>query len=328
MSSTLWPNRSKAAPARCLPRPATTSWPRLLNLKYAMPAALSRVDSSRISGCPEENADPRPCTQMSAVRRRRRLGSAMTPSSQTPSRVRRRTSETETPAGLVMPGRRPDSRRRSTGSPFGSRLQRLARGAARATPKVGQSAGNSNPRWREPAGSRGAVLEVRALDGDLAALDREEAAAVDLDLFAIGRRAREDPLRHAAVARHEVVRVTEFGIREDLEHPGERRTHTLASPVARAADFRARGALEDAVVGHEGHQDVDVVTVPAVAKEPPATASDARDDPPRKGAESTPIHPSHSADRHDILRRQHRAATQELQTSRVPARLIEPHQDG
>ena len=40
------------------------------------------------------------------------------------------------------------------------------------------------------------------------------------------------------------------------------------------------------------------------------------------GAESTPIHPSHSADRHDILRRQHRAATQELQTSRVPARLI------
>src|SRR6059058_5086783 len=72
MSSTLWPNRSKAAPARCLPRPATTSWPRLLNLKYAMPAALSRLDSSRISGCPEENADPRPCTQMRAVRRRRR----------------------------------------------------------------------------------------------------------------------------------------------------------------------------------------------------------------------------------------------------------------
>src|SRR5437867_2387332 len=173
MSSTLWPNRSKAAPARCLPRPATTSWPRLLNLKYAMPAALSRVDSSRISGCPEENADPRPCIQMSAVRRRRRLGSAMTPSSQTPSRVRRRMSETETPAGLVMPGRRPDSRRRSTGSPFGSRLQRLARG----------------------------------------------------------------------------------------------------------------GGAGD---GHEGHQDVDVVTVPAVAKEPPATASDARDDPPRKGAVSIP----------------------------------------
>src|SRR2546426_8021525 len=104
MSSTLWPNRSKAAPARCLPRPATTSWPRLLNLKYAMPAALSRVDSSRISGCPEENADPRPCTQMSAVRRRRRLGSAMTPSSQTPSRVRRseeHTSELQSPCNLV-----------------------------------------------------------------------------------------------------------------------------------------------------------------------------------------------------------------------------------
>src|SRR5881397_633976 len=43
----------------------------VLNLKYPRPAALSRLDSSWISACPEENTDPRPCTQMSAVPRRR-----------------------------------------------------------------------------------------------------------------------------------------------------------------------------------------------------------------------------------------------------------------
>src|SRR5438445_429465 len=141
MSSTLWPNRSKAAPARCLPRPATTSWPRLLILKYALLTAILSLWNVKMS-------------------------QPLTP--------------TFSPSAVVP---------------------------------------------------------------------------------------EKDPLRHAAVARHEVMRVTEFGVRKDLEHPGERLTHTLASPVARAADFRARGALEDAVVGHEGHQDVDVVTVPAVAKE-------------------------------------------------------------
>ena len=39
-----------------------------------MPARVRRTESSRISGCPEENTDPRPCTQTSAVSERR-LGS-------------------------------------------------------------------------------------------------------------------------------------------------------------------------------------------------------------------------------------------------------------
>src|SRR6266852_77794 len=97
MSSTLSPKRSKAAPARRRPPRATVSWPRLLSLRYAMPTALRRVDSRRMSGCPEEKTEPRPCTQMRATLRRR-LGSAITPSSQTPSRVRTRTSETGVPA--------------------------------------------------------------------------------------------------------------------------------------------------------------------------------------------------------------------------------------
>src|SRR6266705_1818732 len=96
--------------------------------------------------------------------------------------------------------------------------------------------------------SRGAVLEVRVLDGDLAVPEHEDVAAVDLDLLAVDRRAGEDPLRHAAVARHEVARVGEIGIGEDLEHLGERLAYALAALVARAADLPTGRRLEDAVV--------------------------------------------------------------------------------
>src|SRR5262245_27376827 len=112
-SAALWVKRSKAAPARYRPPRATTSWPRVLNLQYPTPAAGSRLDSSRISGCPDENTDPSPWTQISAVPRCRR-GSARMPSSQTPSRVWMRTRETGTPGGLVIVGRSPLSRRRSS----------------------------------------------------------------------------------------------------------------------------------------------------------------------------------------------------------------------
>src|SRR6185503_11302047 len=84
-----------------------------------MPADVSRVESAWMSGWPEENTEPRPCTQTRAVRRRPR-GSATTPSSQTPSRVRSRTSVVGIPAGAGMAGRWPDSRRpsRGTGVPY------------------------------------------------------------------------------------------------------------------------------------------------------------------------------------------------------------------
>jgi hypothetical protein len=67
---------------------------------------VERVESSRVSGCPAENTDPRPCTHTSAVRRRPR-GSATTPSSQTSSRVAMRTSETATPTDLGITGHWP-----------------------------------------------------------------------------------------------------------------------------------------------------------------------------------------------------------------------------
>src|SRR2546429_9968230 len=109
------------------------------------------------------------------------------------------------------------------------------------------------PSSRRAAGSRGAVFEVRALDRDLAVLEREDVAAVDLDLLAIGGRAGEGPLRHAAVARDEMARSNERCVRENLEHPYEHIAHTLAPRVPRASAFSARVAPEHLVVCHEGH---------------------------------------------------------------------------
>jgi hypothetical protein len=43
--------------------------------------------------------------------------------------------------------------------------------------------------------------------------------------------------------------------------------HGLASFVTCSAHLGAGGALEDAIVSHEGHQGIEVVTVPAVVTE-------------------------------------------------------------
>src|SRR4029077_19029543 len=92
--------------------------------------------------------------------------------------------------------------------------------------------------------SRGASLEVRALEGDLAASEREQIAAVDLDLPAVGAGAPEDPLRDAAVAGHHVAHVVEADVGKRAEDPRERRAHALAAHVPGAAGVRARRALE------------------------------------------------------------------------------------
>src|SRR5205823_5922762 len=105
-----------------------------------------------------------------------------------------------------------------------------------------------------------------------------------------------DARHFAAVARDEMACVSERCVRKDLEHSGERLAHTLAPRVPRAADFWAGGALEDAVVGHEGHQDVDIVTVPAAAKERFQVLDRhhgllAREDLPEEALSQFPIHP-------------------------------------
>src|SRR5215467_4607647 len=60
--------------------------------------------------------------------------------------------------------------------------------------------------------SRTASLEIRALDGDPAVAEREQIAAVDLDLSAVGAGASEDPLRDAAGAGDHVAHVDEANV--------------------------------------------------------------------------------------------------------------------
>src|SRR5262249_32615723 len=48
------------------------------------------------------------------------------------------------------------------------------------------------------------------------------------------------------------------------EYAAKRRAHALASGVPCAARLGPGAGLEDAVVGHEAHQRVDVVSVPAI----------------------------------------------------------------
>src|SRR5262249_26012167 len=117
-----------------------------------------------------------------------------------------------------------------------------------------------------PACSCEAILEVRVLLHDLVATEREDVAGVDLDLLALGSSAGEPPLPQPTIAGDEMARLAEIRVREHLEDLCEGLAHALAALVARAADFLARGRLEHAVVGHEGHDEVDVVAIPAVAE--------------------------------------------------------------
>src|SRR6185436_1582983 len=168
-----------------------------------MEAALSLVESSRVKVGPDEKTEPSPCTRTSAVRGRR-FGSVTTPSSQTPSRVFRRTSNTGTPTGRGMAGHSPDSRRRSSGdldSPLApapsSGDGRLSRRFQRSTALQGRAAPGPRDEPRRSADARalaptpatrgGALRErlERAADPrphrvdrvDLPALDRHRADA-------------------------------------------------------------------------------------------------------------------------------------------------------
>jgi len=126
--------------------------------------------------------------------------------------------------------------------------------------------GRSGRRLPRPARLGDAGLEERILDRDLVPLERKDVTPVDLELFAVGGRPREEPFRHAAVAGDEVPRGSEVGVRESLEDPGEGLADLLTSREALAAGLRPRRRLEDAVVRHESHEVVDVVPVPAIAK--------------------------------------------------------------
>src|SRR5215470_3432608 len=112
-----------------------------------------------------------------------------------------------------------------------------------------------------------AGLEVRGLEGDLVAREGEEVAAVDLELGAVGSSASEHPFRDTALTRHEVSGLVEARVREGREHSRESFAHPLAAGVPRPARLGSCRALEDAIVGHERHELIDIVPVPAFLEE-------------------------------------------------------------
>src|SRR5262249_23107070 len=93
-----------------------------------------------------------------------------------------------------------------------------------------------------------------------------EVTAVDLDSLPVGPRPREDPLRYTSIPGDEMTHLAEVGIREAGQHLRERLAHPLPSLVARAAGLSPGSGFEDTVVGHEGHQEIAVMAVPAAVK--------------------------------------------------------------
>src|SRR4051795_6173457 len=63
------------------------------------------------------------------------------------------------------------------------------------------------------------LLPVGVLHGDLAVLEREHVAALDLDANAVVPGAGKHPFGHAPVPRDEVSRPAPCGVRELLEYP-------------------------------------------------------------------------------------------------------------
>src|SRR5262249_15588247 len=115
-------------------------------------------------------------------------------------------------------------------------------------------------------GLAGPALEVRVLHRDLVAPESEDVAARDLHLLAVGGGAGEEPLREPTVARHEVSRVAEVHVGEARDPASNALAHTILPDEALAPGARPRRELEYAVVGHERHEVVHVVPIPAVAE--------------------------------------------------------------
>ena len=102
-----------------------------------------------------------------------------------------------------------------------------------------------------------------------------------------------------------MARAGERGVGIAREDARERRAHVLAAGVVGAAGLGAARALEDAIVGHERHQRVDVVAIPTVeepleilARHDVVTSS--REDRGESRASQFPIQLVPGCERHDV----------------------------
>src|SRR4029078_12701754 len=133
------------------------------------------------------------------------------------------------------------------------------------------------------------------LPNDLVVTDGKKVAAEYIDATAIEQGAGQPPLRHAIVIRdHEMTAIAPVRVRHRVEHFRERGRDRNTPVEPTATELGSTGGVENAIVGEQAHQPVDVVTVPcigvsneqtfefvAIHIEPPRVEIEAWYDPPR-----------------------------------------------
>ena len=97
-------------------------------------------------------------------------------------------------------------------------------------------------------------------------VEREEIAAGHLYALAVFLRTGERRFRHTTIARDEMPGARPVRVMESLEHCGVRGANGLLTLAPLSVDLRPGRCCEHTVVGHHGHQRVEIVSVPRVGE--------------------------------------------------------------
>ena len=89
---------------------------------------------------------------------------------------------------------------------------------------------------------------------------------MNLDASSVRSRAGERPLGHASIALNEVPRVAPMRVREGLKYLHISGPNRISAGVARTTYIGACRGFEYAIVRHESHQGIDIMTIPGVGK--------------------------------------------------------------
>lgn len=116
------------------------------------------------------------------------------------------------------------------------------------------------------ATGRRTVLAVGVLQRDLAVSKGEQITTMDFNASAVCPRPRERPLGNSPVPMDKMARVAPVGIGEGRPDFSEGGPHCLMARVPGAAGIRACRGFKDAVIAHERHEGIDIVTVPRIGK--------------------------------------------------------------
>ena len=94
----------------------------------------------------------------------------------------------------------------------------------------------------------------------------KRSAAGYLHALTVLWRASERPFRHTTIARDEMPGARPVRVMESLEHCGVRGANGLLTLAPLSVDLRPGRCCEHTVVGHHGHQRVEIVSVPRVGE--------------------------------------------------------------